>query len=235
MLTANDIKRLNCLKSKSTRDELGVFPVEGDRAINELRNAGLIPVEYYSTEDGTIGEKQIERISSLKTPQGSFAVFRKPFAKFEKIPENSISIVLDSIQDPGNLGTIIRTCDWFGISNIYASLKTADCYNPKVIQATMGAIARVKVFYTDLVSLLSDTSIPVYGTFMDDSENIYRTRLPNNGAILVLGNEGNGISPEIERLISRRITIPSFSQKHVESLNVSIAAAIAISEFKRHQ
>lgn len=227
-----DIKRLQNLKIKSFRDTSGLFPAEGERVIRELISAGLTPLEYYSIEEGTISEKQIERVSSLKTPQGSFAVFRKPFTSFEKIPSNKVSIILDNIQDPGNLGTIIRTCDWFGIHNIYASKNTADCFNPKVIQATMGAIARVKVFYTDLVSLLKNTDIPTYGTFMKNSDNIYELS-PASSAAIVLGNEGNGISEEVESLIKHRITIPSANGSHVESLNVSIAAAIAISEFSR--
>lgn len=230
MLTANDIKRLRSLKEKSVRDKEGLFVAEGERAIREIYAAGIEPIEYYSVSDGDITPSQLERISSLKTPQGSFAVFHKPESMYKSIPENKLSIVLDGIQDPGNLGTIIRTADWFGIDSIYASPMTADCFNPKVVQSTMGAIARVHVTYLDIQSLLSNAKIPIYGTFMDNAENIYHTKLPSS-ALLVLGNEGNGISPQVEALVTNRITIPHGSGPHVESLNVSVAAAIAISEF----
>jgi len=232
MLTANDIKRLRSLKEKSVRDDQGLFVAEGDRAICEIKGAGLSPVEYYSVPDGTITRQELERISSLKTPQGSFAVFRKPKLKTTTAPVDKLSIVLDGIQDPGNLGTIIRTADWFGIDYIFASSATADCFNPKVVQSTMGAIARVQVIYTDLTELLGSTPFPIYGTFMEDAENIYQSKL-SSPALLVLGNEGNGISAEVEKLITKRITIPHGERAHVESLNVSVAAAIAISEFTR--
>lgn len=232
MLTANDIKRLKGLKDKTARDIAGEFVAEGERAIREICGAGLRPVEYYSVSDGTITRQQLERISSLKTPQGSFAVFPKPAPGISTPPEDRLSIVLDSIQDPGNLGTIIRTADWFGIDHIFASPSTADCFNPKVVQSTMGAVARVNIIYTDIHVLLSGSRIPIYGTFMDHSENIYRSTL-STPALLVLGNEGNGISPDIEALVTNRITIPHSNGPHVESLNVSVAAAIAISEFMR--
>ena len=147
--------------------------------------------------------------------------------------QDQLVLALDGVQDPGNLGTIIRIADWFGISDIFCSADTADVWNPKVIQATMGSIARVRITYTDLVALIKEAQVPVYGTLLD-GDNIYQQTLSQNG-IIVMGNEGNGISPEIRQLITNKLLIPDFNtgDSHAESLNVAIATAITCSEFRR--
>lgn len=148
------------------------------------------------------------------------------------MPSNSLKVALDAIRDPGNLGTIIRLCDWFGITQLICSTDTVDCYNPKVVQASMGSLARVEVEYVDLKDYLSNTKLPVYGAFMD-GESIYKESLPQEG-ILVMGNEANGVHPEIEALVNKRISIPRFGElQETESLNVATATAIILSEFKR--
>ena len=159
------------------------------------------------------------------------AVFKIPVE--QKIDSTGLTVVLDDIKDPGNLGTIIRLCDWFGVSQIVCSLQSVDIYNPKVVQATMGSITRVAVFYTDLEEYLNNSDAKIYGTFME-GENIYKTSLPTNG-IVVFGNEANGISKTIEKFITNKIAIPRFGTlQTTESLNVAAAAAIVISEFKRN-
>jgi len=287
---------------KKFRDETGLFVAEGEKCVEELRKG--FEVEYYiqSTEKplaerpprsphagGKIGlevktllatPKEIEQMSGLRTPQGVIGVFRKrptrpPHEGEEKgRMTEDIILVLDGVQDPGNLGTIIRTCDWFGVHEIVCSKDTADCYNPKVVQATMGALARVRVHYTDLVEWLSPTRPPhesptrpphkgeenmrIYGTLLE-GENMYevmRPALPDRTqtvdadkalSIIVMGNEGNGISAEVRKLITHPIRIPSYptngasgkNEKNaersevVESLNVSIATAIVLAEFRR--
>ena len=177
----------------------------------------------------------MERMSQLSTPTQVLAVYEMPQVTFD---ENGLSsnliIALDRVQDPGNLGTIIRIADWFGITDIVCSPETVDVYNPKVVQATMGAISRVKVHYLDLAELIKrNPDIPVYGTFLD-GRNIYETSLTPHG-IVVMGNEGQGISDEIGRLIKRRLFIPSYPQERPtsESLNVGMATAITVAEFRR--
>ena len=193
-------------------------------------------------------------MSSLKTPQGSLAVFRqKSFSDSGLSAKRSFSdsgliLALDSIQDPGNLGTIIRTADWFGITDIYCSRDTADCYNSKVVQATMGALARVHIHYIDLVDWLSGISgisgnptpllpyspTPIYGTLLD-GRNLYEQGAipdPTRG-VIIMGNEGNGISPEVRKFITHPLYIPSYSAETIESLNVAIATAITLAEFRR--
>ena len=177
----------------------------------------------------------MERMSQLSTPSQVLAVYELPDVKFDEASLSSnLVIALDRVQDPGNLGTIMRIADWFGITDIVCSLDTVDVYNPKVVQATMGAISRVKVHYLDLVDLIKrKTDIPVYGTFLD-GRNIYETSLTPHG-IVVMGNEGQGISDEIGALIKRRLYIPSYPQERPtsESLNVGMATSITIAEFRR--
>ena len=171
----------------------------------------------------------------LKTPQQVLAVFRQPeYVLNTSILRDSLCLALDDVQDPGNLGTIIRLADWFGIEHIICSSNTVDIYNPKTVQATMGGIARVKTYYTplpDLIRSLGD--IPVYGTFLD-GKNIYGQPLSRNG-LIVMGNEGNGISKEVEALINQKLYIPNYPQEREtsESLNVAIATAIVCAEFRR--
>ncbi len=182
-----------------------------------------------------ISTTEMERISFLQTPTNYFALVRIPQSiNTYRVIEDEFTLVLDEVQDPGNLGTIIRLADWFGISTIVCSTNTADCFNPKVVQATMGAIARLKIIYCNLQEVLKDArskNIPIFGTFMN-GDNIYTINLPRYG-VLVMGNEGSGISKEIEPLVTQRLTIPSFKTENVESLNVAIATAICCSEFKR--
>jgi len=179
-----------------------------------------------------ISVKDIEKISTLKTPQEVIGLVKIPIwptLNYSSL-KNKFSLVLDNIQDPGNMGTIIRTADWFGITDMICSEDTVDVYNPKVVQATMGSLARVNVYYTNLAQALPQIKLPVFGAMLD-GENIYNTTF-GAGGLLVMGNEGNGISADIERLITTKITIPRVGQ--AESLNVAIATAILCSEIKRN-
>ena len=175
---------------------------------------------------------ELRRISFLQHPQQVLAVFQLPQMPETTPQPHGLCLALDGVQDPGNLGTIIRIADWFGIDTIYCSTDTADAWNPKVVQATMGSIARVNIFYTELSDLLKATAIPVYGTLLD-GQDLYQQELSTDG-IIVMGNEGNGISPAIRQLISHRLFIPSYRQGDTaESLNVAIATAITCAEFRR--
>jgi TrmH family RNA methyltransferase len=176
-----------------------------------------------------VSDADLKKISALATPNTCLAVFKMP--KEKKIEASGLILALDSVRDPGNLGTIMRLCDWFGIQQLICSKETVDIYNPKVVQATMGSIARVNVSYVDLNDFLTNTSLPVFGTFMN-GDNIYKTALPQEG-IIVMGNEANGISPELEKIIKNRLTIPRFGTiQKTESLNVATATAIVLSEFR---
>lgn len=177
-----------------------------------------------------ISVDELKKISFLKTPNQVLAVFKMPMVQKAKL--KGLTLALDSINDPGNLGTIIRLCDWFGIEQIICSIDTVDCYNPKVVQSTMGSLTRVNVLYFDLKEFITAYNDEVFGTFMEGN-NIYQADLPKKGMI-VMGNEANGISSEIEKLITQKISIPAFgTQQETESLNVATATAIVLSEFKR--
>ena len=241
------IQKVSSLSHKKFRDELGLFVAEGDKLVEELLGSDFTVEHLFVTKDSALESirhpqkevvdgKNMKRMSGLKTPSQSLAVVQIP--KYTLNPEglkNQLTIALDEIQDPGNLGTIIRLADWFGITNVICSLDTADCYNPKVVQATMGAITRVKIYYLSLTELLTSLSpnTPIYGTFLSGS-NIYNSKLSSNG-LIVMGNEGKGISKEVEALIQHRLYIPAFTQNErgSESLNVAIATAICCSEFRR--
>lgn len=238
MLSKNQIKLITSLKQKKYRQQYGFFVVEGIKTIKELLQSHLELQALYTTElfnidakdNILISESELKRISFLKTPNKALAIFKVPVAK--PIKKNQLIIALDAIRDPGNLGTIIRLCDWFGITDLVCSKETVDCFNPKVIQATMGSITRVNVSYLDLASFLKENKLPVFGAFME-GENIYMSKLPEKG-ILVMGNEANGVSKEIEAIISEKISIPRFGEtQETESLNVATATAILLSEFKR--
>jgi len=252
MLSKNKIKFIQSLNRKKTRDAENVFLAEGDKMVLEavLSGASVKVIAatpaFYSENDipqPSAGEliecstDELKKASLLQNPQQALAVIG--MQNNTLLPgelKNELTLALDFIQDPGNLGTIIRMADWFGIKNIVCSPDTVDCYNPKVVQASMGAIFRVKVHYLNLPDVLGDAAslqLPVYGTFLE-GENIYRCELTANG-ILVMGNEGNGISPELARLIRNKIHIPSFSVEKTgtESLNVATATAICCSEFRR--
>ena len=238
------------LQQKKFRDELGLFVAEGRKCVEELSKAFELVLRIDETN---ATRTEIEQMSGLRTPQGVIGVFKKKPIEDCKLETGGLTLALDGIQDPGNLGTIIRTCDWFGIDEIVCSLDTADCYNPKVVQATMGSLARVHIHYVDLPKWLSNikhqtSNIAIYGTLLE-GRNMYEVLkeqpLAGNRSplIIVMGNEGNGISEPVRRLIMHPIRIPSCP--HVgseavhddlgqpESLNVAIATAIVLAEFKR--
>jgi len=184
-----------------------------------------------ASKKALIHESDLKKISALATPNTCLAVFKIPLEK--EIVQAGLMVALDSIRDPGNLGTILRLCDWFGIKEIVCTKETVDLYNPKVVQATMGSIARVNVNYVDLNVFVAQTKLPVYGTFMD-GVSVYKSILPTEG-VIVMGNEANGISTGLEELISNRLTIPRFGElQKTESLNVATATAIILSEFRRN-
>lgn len=226
------VKLVKSLQQKKYRDELGLFVAEGAKCVEELRNSFDLVSLYREGENVT--RVEIEQMSGLKTPQGVIAVFRKKPVEDLRFKIEDIALALDGIQDPGNLGTIIRTCDWFGVHDIFCSLDTTDCYNPKVVQATMGGLARVRIHYVDMPEWLASVQCPIYGTLLD-GENLYTKPLAKEG-VIVMGNEGNGISPAVRKLITQPILIPSYKKEAsevIESLNVSIATAIVLAEFRR--
>ena len=241
MVSKNQIKLITSLQQKKYRFANQLFFAEGVKIIQELVESNFELEHLYTTQNDftdvaaskktIIDESDLKKISALTTPNTCLAVFKIP--NESKISESGLIIALDSIRDPGNLGTILRLCDWFGISQIVCSKETVSIYNPKVIQATMGSIARVQVNYVDLNVFLAETKLPIFGTFMD-GENIYKTTLPQTG-IIVMGNEANGISAAIEKQIQHRLTIPRFGEiQKTESLNVATATAVVLSEFKRN-
>lgn len=247
MLSKSKIKDILSLSQKKFRDEKGLFIAEGNKLVTELlpvfKCKSLLATPEWLAEKKLSGfdieevtEAELKKISLQKTPQQVFAVFERPaYILNNNQIQNVLSIALDDVQDPGNMGTILRIADWFGIENIFCSLHCADVYNPKTVQASMGAIARVKVFQVDLPSFLEaqKKELPVFGTFLD-GDNIYAEQLPSKG-IIVMGNEGNGISPEVERAISKRLFIPNYpvGRSTSESLNVAVATAIVCAEFRR--
>ncbi len=249
MLSKNKIKFIRSLEMKKNRKEYGVFLAEGNKLVSELSvhfKCRLLigTIQWLNSNDNitadeiiTVEKDEISRASLLKTPQDVLAVFEIPsYQTLNDIPQKELCLALDDVQDPGNLGTIIRVADWFGIKNIYCSYGTADAFSPKTVQATMGALARVKIHYCDIKNLISGLNgVPVFGTFLD-GENIYDNKLSANG-LIVMGNEGNGISKEVSELINRRILIPNYPQgsETTDSLNVAIATAIVCSEFRRRQ
>ena len=240
MLSKNQIKLITSLQQKKQRFAHQLFFAEGIKGIQELLASNFELVHLYTTQNDfdevsndkkvLLDEHELKKITALATPNTCLAVFKIPSEK--KIIESGLILALDSIRDPGNLGTILRLCDWFGIGQLICSKETVDIYNPKVVQATMGSIARVNVNYIDLETFISQTQLAVFGTFMDGT-NIYKTDLPQKG-IIIMGNEANGISPEIEKLIKNRLTIPRFGTlQKTESLNVATATAVILSEFRR--
>ena len=243
------IKLVSSLAVKKYRDKEGLFVAEGWKCVRDTWNAFqcryLIATRAWYDQQGTAEhyhkivfatKAQMARMSQFTTPSDVMAVYEIPKCDYSDDEVRSgLNIVLDNIQDPGNLGTIMRLADWYGISNIFASRTTVDVYNHKVVQATMGAISRVKVHYCDLDFLLDDyADMPVLGTFLD-GENIYNSKLPTEGAFVVFGNEGQGISPKVANHVTNRLHIPAMPRKgeRSESLNVGIATAITISELRR--
>jgi len=248
MLSKSAQKWIRSLEHKKFRQELGLFVAEGHKLTTDL--LGQLPCRLLAATPAWLEENRaldlkaaeivptdkntLNRVSLQKNPQEVFGIFEIP--DYNVNPEDmkgKLSIALDNIQDPGNLGTIIRIADWFGISYLICSGDTVDAFNPKTVQATMGAIGRVRMQYTDLGTFLPRTGLPVFGAFLD-GENIYNCQLPGE-AIIVMGNEGNGISGEISGQVTKKIFIPDFpaGKTGSESLNVAVATAIVCSEFRR--
>jgi TrmH family RNA methyltransferase len=240
MVSKNQIKLITSLQQKKYRIANQMFFAEGIKVVNELLVSNFELVHIYTTENDfetfsndkktIIDLSELKRITALASPNSCLALFR--MANEKQIITEGLIMALDSIRDPGNMGTILRLCDWFGIQQIVCSRETVDIYNPKVVQATMGSISRVNVAYLDLNEYIASTKLAVLGTFMD-GDNIYKSSLPENG-IIVMGNEANGISKELEAIVTHRLSIPRFgSVQMTESLNVATATAIVLSEFKR--
>jgi len=241
MVSKNQVKLITGLQQKKYRKQHKLFFAEGIKVVQELLNSNFELHHLYTTKHifegidaqklSVITDDDLKKISALTTPQACLALFEMPQEK--PVALNGLIVALDDVRDPGNLGTIIRLCDWFGIAHLVCSENCVDVYNPKVVQATMGSISRVNVVYTDLQEYVSQTALPVFGTFMD-GKNIYTENLPQD-AIIVMGNEANGISGKVEALCTQRIAIPRFGNvQQTESLNVATAAAVTLSEFRRN-
>lgn len=255
MISKNKIKYIHSLGIKKNRDAMNAFVAEGPKIVGDIherypsllktlvatpiwieKNQEIIGKGDYEIVE--VDDEELRKVSFLCHPQQVLAIFEKPNADSNvPILKGKLSIALDGVQDPGNLGTIIRIADWFGIENIICSIDTADAYSPKVIQATMGSIARVKITYSDLNSLLEKlpSDFPIYGTLLE-GKNIYGQQLSEEG-VIVMGNEGKGISPAIRKLVNKALRIPNFPEGRAtaDSLNVAIATAITCSEFRRRQ
>lgn len=250
-ISASTRKFIASLQQPKHRKREGLFVLEGTRAVLDTMpffevTHFVVTAQWLEAHGAELPHgfdavtvaraDDMSRMSSQSTPQGVLAVCRmREYAEDFELRDGELLLALDRVQDPGNLGTIMRVADWFGVTRILASEDTVDMYNPKVIQASMGAVARVEVRYCDLVESLRGlgTMVPVYGTFLD-GEDIYGTQL-SRGGVVVMGNEGNGISPAVEAVVSRRIRIPTYpaDRDAVESLNVSMAAGITLAEFRR--
>lgn len=239
MVSDKQIKIIKSLKLKKNRIKHNLFIAEGDKTILELITAGFNINSLYSINrqiDGVknsviqLSKPELNKISNLSNPKNSLGVFEIP--KPKKINYNKLIIGLDNISDPGNLGTIIRLCDWFGVEDLICSFDTVDCYNPKVVQASMGSISRVNITYLDLQKTLENKSLKTYGTYMQ-GDSIFEIDEIKNGVIL-FGNEANGINPNLSKVIDKRLSIPRFGKlKKTESLNVANALSIVLSENSR--
>ena len=239
MVTKQEIKLIKSLNQKKYRQQLGLFTVEGIKGIEEFLKSDFKLHRLYTTKQifddskgdvVDISENQLKKITALKNPNTALAIFEIP--KSDKVEDDNLIVALDDVRDPGNLGTIIRLCDWYGVKDLVCSQNTVDCYNSKVVQATMGSLTRVNISYLNLSEFISSYNGDVFGTYMN-GENIYNADLPNKG-VIVLGNEANGISDKISSIIDRKITISQFGKsKDTESLNVANATAIVLSEFRR--
>ena len=243
MISKNQIKFIKQLELKKYRQREGLFVAEGPKVVGDLMTR-YHPSAVYATDDYTppcavevqrISDDELRKVSFLQHPQQVVALF--PLPSHQMFPPSAstteLTLALDGVQDPGNLGTIIRIADWFGINRIICSEETADAWNPKVVQATMGSIARVDIEYTDLAAWIDQLpkDIPVYGTLLD-GDDIYAQELSANG-VIVMGNEGKGLTEKVRRRVTRRLLIPSYRKDTAESLNVAIATAIVCSEFRR--
>jgi len=241
MVSKNQIKRITGLHQKKYRQSEGLFLAEGVKVVSELLNSDFELEHLFESErlfpdvpesrKTLASQDDLRKMSALATANNCLAVFKIPAPK--PVGQTGLILALDDIRDPGNLGTILRLCDWFGIGQVICSSETVDLFNPKVVQATMGSLSRVNVAYLDLEKFLSDAQLPIFGTFMD-GDTIYAEKLPQDG-IIVMGNEANGISEKVEKLVSKRISIPRFGTlQKTESLNVATATAIILSEFRRN-
>lgn len=249
MLSKNKVKYIHSLELKKFRNEYNAFIAEGNKLVADMLPAFdcefLLAKPSWMATQGDIPAKEllvaededIRKASLLKNPQDVLAIFKRPAWSMKEInPDTQLILALDGIQDPGNLGTIIRLADWFGIEHIVCSIDTVDVFSPKVIQATMGALSHVKVHYTELDNFLKEHnnySTPIYGTFLDGTD-MYAKELSKTG-IIVMGNEGNGIRPSIEELVTEKLYIPNYppERQTTESLNVAIATAVICAEFRR--
>jgi TrmH family RNA methyltransferase len=240
-ISKNQLKRITSLSQKKYRQKHKLFIAEGIKVVKELLDSSfeietLFCTNDFSTDSSVdkvvrISEADLKKISNLKTPNKVVGIFKIP----NEIPvkKEGLILALDAINDPGNLGTIIRLCDWFGVTQLICSTKTVDCYNAKVVQASMGSLTRVSIHYLDVLTYLSETKLPTFIADME-GENVYKTQLPKEG-ILIMGNEANGISETIKGFVKNKLSIPRFGKiQETESLNVSTATAILLSEFKRN-
>lgn len=245
-ISANEIKRVRSLSDKKFRDRYGLFCVEGEKMVDEALRSGFDVETVYRKDE--IGEEQMSRISSLSSPSPVLAVLRKPqdinlssdAALSDALGQSGLYLALDSIRDPGNLGTILRVADWFGIDAVFAAPDTVDVFNPKVVQATMGAIFRVKFHYAEIPALCRaavSAGGNAYGTFLDGSDMYEKQLNPgkDSPSVIVIGNESNGISDEVAGLVSDRLYIPPYPKNDTgsESLNAAVATAITVAEFRR--
>ena len=247
MLSKAQISLLTSLQNKKYRKQHGLFIVEGIKSVQEFISSSYQVESIFYTDDANtkvgkishniksyqLTETEFQKISTLKSPQGILALVKLPKQQQIKVNDlrNCYNIVLDDVQDPGNLGTIIRTAEWFGIKHIICSIGTVDAYNPKVVQATMGSLSRIQIYYVDLHEFISSTDLPVYGALLN-GQSIYQTEWGAEG-LIVMGNEGNGISTAILALIDQAVTIPRIGQ--AESLNVAVATTVFCSEIARQQ
>ena len=240
MLSKNEHKLITSLQQKKYRNQHQLFVAEGVKVVNDLLSSNLQIQKLFCVEDyypsiskykpEIISEKELFKLSNLSSPNKVIAVFKIPV--FDNLIDSGLTVALDRVNDPGNLGTIIRLCDWFGVSQLVCSNDTVDCYNSKVVQATMGSLTGLSIVYTDLTAYLNKTKRPIYAAIMD-GENVHDIELKKD-AILVMGNESNGISTEVKKLIHHNITIQKFSKNNTpESLNVATATAILLNEFRR--
>ncbi len=238
-LRKNQLKLITSLRQKKYRTSHNLFITEGTKVVNEFLNSNFELEQLFCIDTSKykdiqkviqISEGELKKISALKTPNNVLGLFKIP--SVSPLKKEGLILGLDEINNPGNLGTIIRLCDWFGVTQLICSLKTVDCYNSKVVQASMGSLTRVSIIYTDLEEYLGNTNLPKYASLMD-GKNVYKSILPKD-AILVMGNEANGISNSVLKHLTHSVSIPRFGElQQTESLNVATATAILLSEFKR--
>ena len=251
MISKSLLKLIRSLDIKKYRRDTGLFVAEGGKCVGDIINSGIVCEKIIATDKWlsenklktnaeiiTVSEEELQKASFLRAPQGVLGLFRQYDGSTDaSVAESELCLALDDVQDPGNLGTIVRIADWFGIENIFCSHNTADIYNPKSVQSTMGAIGRVKLHYVDLPEFLSSLNgkTPIYGTFLD-GENIYDKELSSNG-VIVMGNEGNGIGAKCAESVNQKLFIPNYpiGRPTSESLNVSTATAIVCAEFRRRK